>query len=100
MERDVILSKRAKIKLEQLLEYLEQNWSVRVKHDFIKKFDKSLKIIQKNPDSFPKTNFVKGLHKCVITKQNTIYYRISEMEIEIITLFDTRQNPEKLFDDL
>jgi len=34
----------------------------------------------------------------VVTKQTTFFYRVNfaKEEIEIITLFDTRQNPDKL----
>lgn len=100
MIRKVILSKRAKIKLEKLLEYLEKEWSDKIKNEFIKKLDYSIKTIQTNPEIFPKTAFVKGLHKCVVSKQNTIYYRIKNSTIEIVTIFDTRQDPQKLQDDL
>ena len=44
----------------------------------------------------------KGLFKCIVTKQTTFYYRVlsDKNEIEIITLFDTRQDPEKLRKDI
>ncbi len=100
MKRNIILSKRAKNKLEKLLEYLESEWSERIKNDFIKKLDHSIQIIKSNPESFPKTTIIKGLHKCVVTKQNTIYYRIKNSNIEIVTIFDTRQNPKKLTEKL
>jgi len=54
------------------------------------------------PDSCPKSSEFDNLYKCVVTKQTTFYYRILEEknEIEIITVFDTRQNPDKLKEDL
>jgi hypothetical protein len=38
----------------------------------------------------------------VVTKQTTFYYRVlkNKKELEIITIFDTRQNPNKLKKDL
>ncbi|QQS50214.1 MAG: type II toxin-antitoxin system RelE/ParE family toxin [Bacteroidota bacterium] len=92
MDRTIKLSKRTTRKLEKLLEYLESEWSEKVKKDFIKKLDRSLNLIQGNPDSFEKTAIVKGLHRCVITKQTTIYYRYDKNFINIVTLFDTRQD--------
>jgi len=71
MIRRIKLSKRTSNKLEKLLSYLENQWSLKAKNNFIKKFDKSLAIIQGNPDSFQKSHSLKGLHKCVITKQTT-----------------------------
>ncbi|HNV51805.1 MAG TPA: hypothetical protein PKM28_02850, partial [Tenuifilaceae bacterium] len=72
MKREVRLAKRAMKKLDNLLVYLEKEWSIKVKNDFIVKLDKSLKQIQKLPDSFPESEKVKGLRKCVVTKQTTI----------------------------
>lgn len=100
MSRAVILSKRAEKKLEQLFEYLIQNWSEKVKADFIKKLDQRIEAIKSQPESFPESVQQKGLHKCVITKQTTLFYRFNAKQIQIVTIFDTRQNPGKLKKDL
>lgn len=81
-------------KLDSLLVYLENEWSTKVKHNFILKFDKSLKQIQKLPDSFPESEKIRGLRKCVVTKQTTVFYRYSDTSIDVITIFDNRQNPK------
>jgi plasmid stabilization system protein ParE len=94
--RKVVLSKRAKTKLENLLLFLEHEWSFSVKNDFIEKLDHTLQIIESQPGSFPKTAVLKGVHKCVVTKQNMLYYRYTNSTIEIITIFDSRQDPQKL----
>jgi len=96
MIRTIKLSKRAAKKLDKLLEYLETEWSVKVKQEFIDKLDKSLKLIQKNPDLFPESTMKRDLHKCVLTKQTTIFYRVDKKNINIVTLFDNRQDPKKL----
>ena len=94
MKREVRLSKRAMKKLDSLLVYLENEWSTKVKHNFILKLDKSLKQIQKLPDSFPESEKIRGLRKCVVTKQTTVFYRYSDTSIDVITIFDNRQNPK------
>jgi plasmid stabilization system protein ParE len=94
--RKVILSKRASDRLEKLLEYLESEWSLKVKKEFISKLDKSLKQIQKYPDSCQQTDFVKGLHMFVVTKQTSVFYRYDAKSINIVTIFDNRMNPKKL----
>lgn len=94
--RKIKLSKRASNKLDKLLEYLETEWSLKVKSDFIKKLDKSLKQIQKYPDSSPQTDFVKGLHMLVVTKQTSVFYRFDSKTISVVTIFDNRMNPKKL----
>ncbi|HUW05070.1 MAG TPA: hypothetical protein VMW01_02310 [Williamwhitmania sp.] len=68
MKREIRLSKIAMRKFDILLYYLEKEWSNKVKHEFILKLDKSLSQIQKLPDSFPESEMIKGLRKCVVTK--------------------------------
>ena len=94
--RKIVLSKRASNRLEKLLEYLELEWSLKVKNEFIKKLDKSLTQIQKFPESCPQTDFVKGLHMFVVTKQTSIFYRFDKQTITILTIFDNRMNPNRL----
>lgn len=96
MSRSFYFSKRAEKRLIELLEYLEKNWSEKEKNNFIAKLDRSVKIISKFPESFPHSKSNKFTHKCVLTKHNILIYRIHENEIEIIMIFDSRQNPKKI----
>lgn len=96
MSRKVVISKTAEKKLKKLFEYLITDWSVKVKNDFIEKLDSSIEIIKNQPEIFPESKKGKGLRKCVITKQTTIYYRYNSNRINIVTLFDNRQDPNKL----
>ncbi|MDW5287957.1 type II toxin-antitoxin system RelE/ParE family toxin [Formosa sp. PL04] len=96
MNREIIISKTAEKKLESLFKYLIDNWSVSAKNEFIKKLDSSLENIKAQPELFPESKKGKGLRKCVITKQTTLYYRFTSSQINVVTIFDTRQNPKKL----
>ena len=96
MSKKVVLSSTAKDKLSDLLEYLERGWSAKVKNDFIKKLDRSIARISAYPQSCPESTQVRGLYKCVVTKQTSLFYRIKPKEIEVVTLFDNRQDPKKL----
>lgn len=96
MSRKVVISKTAEKKLDKLFEYLIMEWSVKVKADFVEKLDSSIEIIKNQPEIFPESKKGKGLRRCVITKQTTLYYRYNSKQINIVTLFDTRQNPNKL----
>jgi plasmid stabilization system protein ParE len=97
----VYLSKQAEYKLDLLLTYLLDIWSEKEKDEFIKILKSKFKQISTFPESCPKSNKRNGLFKCVLTKQITFFYRIHlEKEIEIITFFDTRQNPDKLKTEL
>ncbi|MEA1785563.1 type II toxin-antitoxin system RelE/ParE family toxin [Arenibacter sp. GZD96] len=96
MSRKVFISKTAERKLDKLLEYLITEWSIRVKTDFVEKFNSSIETIKNQPEIFPESKKGKGLRKCVITKQTILFYRYNSKRINIVTIFDTRQNPNKL----
>ena len=96
MSRKVVISKTAERKLEKLFEYLIKEWSLKVKKDFVEKLDSSIEIIKNQPEIFPESKKGKSLRKCVVTKQTTLYYRYNSKRINIVTLFDTRQDPNKL----
>lgn len=95
MSKKVVFSKRARSKLEKHLVYLESEWSLKVKNEFIEKLDRCVFQISRHPESCPVSGEFPGLYKCVVTKQTTFYYRIKEKEIQVITFFDNRQDPER-----
>ena len=98
----VFLSELAENKLLKLSDYILENWNLKTRDKFIEKLTEKIKQISLQPESCPRSSEFKGLYKCVVTKQTTFYYRISTElnEIEIITIFDTRQNPNKLKKDI
>lgn len=96
----VFQSPLAEKKLFQLLEYLEVEWGRSSRKSFIKKFRSAVSNLEGVPYSFPLVDQDRGIHKCVVTKQTSLYYRIVGKEIEIITLMDNRQDQTKLFEEI
>jgi plasmid stabilization system protein ParE len=96
LKRKIFISKTAEKKLDKLFDYLIENWSEKVKNEFVTKLDSSLDLIRKQPEIFPKSQKAKDLRKCVLTKQTTLFYRFNTKQISIVTIFDTRQNPKRL----
>jgi len=68
------------------------------KQNFVDRTEKTLSQIVKTPEMFEASRKKKNVRKGLITKHNTLYYRIKllKQEIELITFWDNRQNPEKL----
>jgi plasmid stabilization system protein ParE len=99
MKRKIVLTKTAEKRLNDLLEYLENAWSTKVKLKFISKLEQGLEIVKEKPEAFSVSSVKKGLHKCVITRQTSIYYTFDEQKIYVLTVFDNRQDPNKLEKD-
>jgi plasmid stabilization system protein ParE len=93
---EVVWSPRAKSDLENKLKWLEENWSEREIRQFAKALNERIQLIIQNPNLFPKTRKKSGIHKSVMKFHTVLYYRVTRKEIQILTLFDPRQHPEKL----
>lgn len=96
----VYLSPVAELKLELLVEYLNTEWGESTKTKFLKELKNSISKIENFPESCPKSELYNGLHKCVVSKLTSFYYRIQNQEIEILTISDNRQNPIELLEEI
>ncbi|MDP5199182.1 MULTISPECIES: type II toxin-antitoxin system RelE/ParE family toxin [Flavobacterium] len=98
--RKIEFTLKAEKSFENILSHLEGKWSLKRKIDFLKKFNKSILAIQLYPESFPISEKFKTVRKCVLTKQTTFYYVFNSKVITIISVFDTRQDPNKIKKDI
>jgi plasmid stabilization system protein ParE len=92
----IIWTDEALKNLKGIIIYLENRWTKKEITKFSKLLDHQLELIENNPLLFAEGENSKGIRKSVLSKQTTIYYQISNYEIEIISLFDNRQTPKKL----
>lgn len=96
----VFISPLAEKKIKILLVYLEQEWSVKSKEKFLAVLYRRINLISRNPKSCQSSTEFPNLYKCLVNKHSSFYYRIKEKEIEIITLIDNRQNPDKIAEEI
>ena len=94
--KNIFLTKKAADLLENLFQYLENEWSVKARDEFITKFENAVFQIQMFPEIAPISKEVPTLHKYILTKQTSVFYRVEKKSITIITIFDNRMNPDVL----
>ena len=92
----IIWSDEAYKNLKYIIGYLEKHWTVREIRKFSRLLDKQLILISENPPLYPISDKSINIRKSVLTKYTTIYYKVIDKEIHLVTLFDNRQNPDKL----
>lgn len=80
--------------LEETIQYLQYNFSDKEIKKLAAKIENFVEIISQNPFIFPKAEN-KAVHKALLLKFNTIYYRINGKNIEILSFFSNRQSPDK-----
>jgi plasmid stabilization system protein ParE len=93
---NVVLSPSAKEDIENISQYLNQEWGKSVLSRFLIKVNWIINQIVINPQQYPVINSRLKIRRCVITKQNTLYYIYVNGKIKIVRIYDTRQDPNKL----
>jgi plasmid stabilization system protein ParE len=64
--------------------------------NFLDLYEAKIRIISEHPSRYPFIHQSSGLRKAVLTKHNIILYREQPEHIEIISIFDPRQDPGKI----
>jgi len=91
----VIWSPNARITYYRILEYLEQNWTIKEIEAFINRTEQVIKHINQSPLHYPYSK-LSDSYRCVFIKQVSLFYRIKQQEIELLIFWDNRQDPAKL----
>lgn len=96
MDYFLTISDEASTNIKSTIEYLKREWSqrsvVNFQNDLLNCFDQ----IISNPLSFLLIDAEHGIRKRKVSKYSSVYYRMRQDEIEIITVFDHRRDPERL----
>jgi plasmid stabilization system protein ParE len=98
MVKEVILTPRAITNYEHIVEYLMYKWGIKVTNNFINRMVEVSVLLAEDPGRFPFENRVKQVQRCVVTKHNVLYFKETNKQIKILTIFDARQDPKKLTD--
>lgn len=91
---NVYLSQEANDQLHEILDYLEENWSINVSNNFLDKLLRVMEVLEKMPYSYPASEKNLGLRKCVITRRTVAFYRVDEtnQEVKILSISDSRRD--------
>jgi len=96
MHKHVIWSPLSENDFQQILNYLNENWDYKVANHFIDLTEQIVNQISINPRQYPIIYRKKSIRKCVLTKHNSLFYRVRKDRIEILRIYDTREDPVSL----
>jgi plasmid stabilization system protein ParE len=96
MDREITFSPRAQTHLRNIVEYLFNEFGEATLRRFHLRLNKFCETVLITPDIYSFANSKRNLRRCVLTKQSIIYYRVHKNTVEIVAVFDTRQNPNRL----
>ena len=93
----VIWTPEAKASFNSNIDFLLTEWGEQVASDFIDRVDEVIQTITKNPRLYPVINKKDSIHRCVVVKQITLYYRLTSAEhIYLIAFWNNYRDPEFL----
>lgn len=81
--------------LKKTIEHLEVHWTEKELINLAIHLEKILNLISQNPYLFQSSDFKKEVRRAVILTLNTLYYKVNENNVEILSFFSNRQNPKK-----
>ena len=95
MALEIVWSKRANLKFDQIITYLIEEWGEQSAKQFIGKVFTILEILSEFPEIGSVENKEKSIRGLTVVKQVNLYYRIKNDKIILLVFFDNRQNPKK-----
>ncbi|PIQ21575.1 MAG: hypothetical protein COW65_08290 [Cytophagales bacterium CG18_big_fil_WC_8_21_14_2_50_42_9] len=91
----VIWNKRASKQLQELQEYLEQEFGINTAKTFTERLFKFLDLLFKYSHIGTLENKTEDIRGFLLHRHTTIIYKVKQDSIYILSLFDNRQGPDK-----
>jgi hypothetical protein len=90
----ILWTKEAISGYNKVIDYLDENWTEKEIESFSYSVSEKLKLLSQGNVKFRKS--VKhNYFETLVTKHNLLIYRVTNDSIELITFWDTRQDPKK-----
>ena len=78
-----------------VIDYLLLEWPLPVAEKFVETIEKRIEVLSNFPNIGIPSLKDPSIRSIILTKHNKLYYRVYSDKIEILNIFDTRQDPEK-----
>jgi len=96
MVENVVWSPQAVYNFNGIITYLLESWSLDVALNYESAVYDLIDTIARNPFIGMTSEKYAGLRKFLISTHSFMIYRISKNNLEIVDIFDTRQDPNKM----
>lgn len=96
---EILFSKKAFNDLDKIEEYILAKWNDKVLEDFHSKLDTCLQLIVDGVAIFQNYEDT-SYQKVMITKHNTLIYRIDDDVLKVIRIIQNYQNPDENYQSL
>ena len=94
--KPILISPKALQELDETYAWIDNKFGKLTLQAFHNKWTAFLNLVALHPTIFPFINKKKGLRKFTLYKRNLIVYKNKRTHIEIVSVFNTWQNPKRL----
>jgi plasmid stabilization system protein ParE len=94
--KPILISPKALQELDETYAWIDNKFGKLTLQAFHNKWAAFLNLVALHPTIFPFINKKKGLRKFTLYKRNLIVYKNKRTHIEIVSVFNTWQNPKRL----
>jgi len=94
MAKEVRWTDEAITTFNNIIGYIQAEWSEKAVREFIQKTDEVVTHVAVYPYMFKKYN-KHSIRQALITKQTLLLYKIYTTHIDLVAFWDTRQNPRR-----
>ena len=95
MEEKIIITRQFRKNILNVYQYLLKEFSAKAANEFLDRVEKRIDFIAKNPEIGKLSVKENNIRSIIVSPHNRIYYRYFKNVIEILCLFDMRQDPKK-----
>jgi plasmid stabilization system protein ParE len=94
---NIIWTQRALKAYFKVSDYLQKEWGNTIVVNFADEVDRLIKEIKETPNMFEESKTYKNVRKELVTKHNTLFYRIKprKKEIELLIFWNNRRDDKK-----
>jgi plasmid stabilization system protein ParE len=93
MAREIVWTKRAAKKFDNIIKYLETEWSGNIARDFVIRTYAVIELLSVYSEMGTLEVPDKGIRGFVLIRHNTLFYRATESQLTILNIFDNRKKP-------
>ena len=96
MALEVVWTDEAKVQLDEIITYLENNWTNKEIISFFRRLEEGLIQISENPHRFKQSDRMKGAREFQLFPHTTLFYSYNDRQVAVMVLWANRKNPGKL----
>lgn len=94
--REVVITDTAKEDIEVISDFLKENFSNNSRLEFLLLISEKLQFIERMPFMYPSSRSNIRVRKCLIHKNSSLFYEVTDNLISILSVIDNRINPDSI----